>query len=87
MQRFFFDVHDDEESVVDREGQVCSDIEVARKEAQRIITDVARLDIPNNGDKRHLTVLVRDEASQPLYAATLLYAGFRLLPGNKEEQS
>jgi hypothetical protein len=78
MTKFFFDVHNDEESVIDQEGQDLPDFQQARREAQKLLPDIARHHIPNNGDRRAYTVLVRDQSSQLIYSATLVYVGLQL---------
>jgi hypothetical protein len=78
MTRFFFDVHNDEDSIIDEEGQDLPDFQLARREAQKLLPDIARHQIPNNGDRRAYTVLIRDQDSQLLYSATLVYVGLQL---------
>ncbi|SDA28891.1 hypothetical protein SAMN02799622_04365 [Methylobacterium sp. UNC378MF] len=39
--------------------------------------DVARREIPSDGDRQTDTVIVRDEARVPVYTATLTFTGLR----------
>lgn len=40
--------------------------------------DVARWEIPSDGDRQTYTVIVRDAAGAPIYTATLTFTGLRL---------
>ncbi len=78
MPRWFFDLHDDNKIHIDDEGSDLADLEEACKEARRFLPDIARYEIPKDGDKRAFVVLVRDEEGKAVYSATLTYAGVRL---------
>ena len=77
MPRYFFDIHDGT-STRDDTGTECADPEAARKLAIRTLPDIARDEIPKDGDRRSFTVLVTDEEGRPVFAATLSYAGLWL---------
>lgn len=59
-------------------GTACADLEAARREAMIARPDVARWEIPSDGDRQTYTVIVRDEARVPVYTATLIFTGLRL---------
>lgn len=51
----------------------------------RALPDIAREQIPTDGDRRHFSVVVRDEAGNAVYTATLSFAGLwlkKLEPGD-----
>ncbi|KAB1073219.1 DUF6894 family protein [Methylobacterium planeticum] len=50
-----------------------------RKAAQHRLPDIAREEIPEDGDRQSVTVLVRDEDGHPAYTATSNDAGLWLL--------
>ena len=80
MPRYFFDIHDDKKGIQrDDVGVELANIEKVRKEAQCILPDIARDEIPRDGDRRMYTVLVTDEDGSAVYSATLSYAGVWLL--------
>ena len=74
MPHYFFDIHDGG-STRDDTGTECADDEAARKQAIRTLPDIARDEIPKDGDRRAFMVLVSDEAKRPIFSATLSYAG------------
>ena len=74
MPRFFFDIHDGEWSR-DAEGIECEGIHEARREAKRALPAMALEQVPRDGDHHTITVLVTNEDRQPVYTATLTYAG------------
>ena len=78
MPRYFFDLHTDKGVERDDSGSELADMKQVR-EAQRLLPDLAREEIPEDGDRRSFTVLVTDEDGHPVYSATLHYAGLWLL--------
>ena len=78
MPRYFFDVDDTGDLQQDDTGTELADLDAARKMAMRALPDIARQDIPKDGDRRTFTVLVTAEDGQPVYAATLTYSGLWL---------
>ncbi|AWN42375.1 DUF6894 family protein [Methylobacterium durans] len=77
MPRYFFDVHDGGPEFDDTGTELAGPDESYAK-ARSLLPDIAREEIPRNGDHRTFTVLVKDENGQPVYSATLTYAGIRL---------
>jgi hypothetical protein len=76
VPRYFFDMHDGEFHR-DDEGSEHADFEAARTEAMVILPEVARWEIPKDGDHRLFTVSVRDESGTIVYTGTLTYDGLR----------
>ena len=80
MPRYFFDIHDAAKGIErDDDGIELADIEMVRRQAETILPDIARDEIPGGGDQRMYTVLVTDEDGAPVYSASLTYAGQWLL--------
>lgn len=75
MSRFFFDIHDGRSLMRDEEGEECSCPESIRKEAMETLPQIARDEIPKDGDRQAYAVLVRDENNVTVYTATLTFAG------------
>ncbi len=78
MPRYFFDIHDGG-SQRDDTGTECTDLEAVRTTAMRLLPDIAREEIPQDGDRRTFTVLVTDESGKAVFSATLNYTGLWLL--------
>ena len=78
MSRFFFDVYDDQLTQVDDTGQDLCTMEQVRKEAQRLLPEIAYHEIPMDGDHRSFLVLVRDEVGKTVYTAALNYQGHKV---------
>jgi uncharacterized protein DUF6894 len=79
MSRYFFDVHTDHDVERDEIGTEVDSLENVRQAAQKLLPEVGYYEIPNDGDRRSLAVLVTDEDGHPVYSATLNYAGLWLL--------
>ena len=77
VPRYFFDIHDGG-STRDDEGTECADHDAARLMAIKTLPDIARDEIPRDGDRRTFTVLVTDPDGHPVYSATLNFAGLWL---------
>ena len=80
VPRYFFDIRS-AGSPQDRddEGTVCADLAAVRIAAMRVLPDIARDDIPKDGDRQTFTVVARDEDGQAVYTATLTFAGLQFL--------
>lgn len=78
MPRFFFDVHDGR---IDRdeEGVLCDDLQAAALEAKLLLPEIARHEVPKDGERQTVTVLVTDEEGHPVYSAALCFVGTWLL--------
>ena len=77
MTRYFFDIHDGGPSWDDT-GTECADLDKVRQLAIRALPDIAREEIPTDGDRRTFTVLVTNEDGRPVYSATLNFTGMWL---------
>lgn len=74
MPRFFFDIHDGEWSR-DEEGSECRSVEEACRQAKRTLPAMAVDQVARDGDHHMITILVTDAHRQPVYTATLTFAG------------
>lgn len=83
MPRYFFDIHNNG-PMFDDTGVECADLDSVRKEAMRTLPDIAREDIPKDGDRRTFTCLVTSEDGKPVYSATITYAGMWLQRGRDQ---
>lgn len=70
MPRFFFDLHDDIVSE-DPDGAILPDPEAAYGEAIRQAREMAAQQARTGRLKLHHSIMVRDEAKQPLFSVTL----------------
>jgi hypothetical protein len=78
MARYFFDVIDGR-TISDEVGVDLPDLAALRREAMRLLPDIARDEIyKDDRDVQTLAIMVRDEAGQPVYTANLSYAGIWL---------
>ena len=77
MPRYFFDVHDSFVSYDDT-GVELQGLHEVRQSALRALPAIAADEIPMGGDRRHFTVLVKDDAGLPVYSATLSFIGMWL---------
>ena len=77
---FFFDVYDEDTSFRDEEGTELSDHEAARNSAMKLLPEMARDEVPRDGDRRAFTVVISDADRKAIYTATLSYAGLWLVP-------
>ena len=87
MARYYFDLHDGRVLRRDTEGSECADDEAVRQEARHALPEIAKGEIPKDGDKQAFTVLVRDENNVTVYTATLTYAGLWLADVPIHEQN
>lgn len=77
MPRFFFDLHDghwDRDDV----GADLIDVGEAILQAKQTLPAMALDQLPRDGDRHTMTVLVTDEDGRPVYTATLSYSGLML---------
>ncbi|TPM95027.1 MULTISPECIES: hypothetical protein [unclassified Mesorhizobium] len=71
MNRYFFDVYNNEGAVLDQEGQLFMSAEVARAEAMRILCDVARDEISDQAFAK-LVVRMRSSAGSLIFEGSLV---------------
>ncbi|WP_298961098.1 hypothetical protein [uncultured Methylobacterium sp.] len=79
MPRYFFDIFDGNGRQSDDTGTEFADLDDVRKAAMQLLPNIAREEIPKDGDRCSLVVLVTDEDGHPVYSATLTYTGLWLL--------
>lgn len=71
MPRFYFDTYDGERTDHDEEGVLLADAGAARQQAMAALTDLVRDVVPEDGDRRDMTVDARDGTGRVLFTATL----------------
>jgi hypothetical protein len=77
VPRYYFDIQDENSHHVDDVGEVLDGPEAAFSEAMALLSELAHHASPN-GRVRALTSIVRDEAGNGVYRATLSLTGTRL---------
>lgn len=78
MTRYFFDIHDGS-SARDDEGTECEELAAVRRHVLHLLPDIARDEVPEDGDRRTFSVHVTDEDGKSVYTATLTFTGLWLL--------
>ncbi len=73
MSVFYFDTHDDQHTVRDDTGMELPDLEAARKEAMKLLPDIARDVLPNDGNRRDIIGDIRDETGRLVFTAHLAF--------------
>lgn len=76
MPQYFFDIHDSGGFHRDEIGAECDDVDGARAQAQALLPDIAREELPD-GDAHVVTCEVRDEAGRVVYRGEITYRGTR----------
>jgi len=71
MPRYYFDTHFGEQHFHDDEGSELPDVQAARDEAIAVLPEIAWGELPD-GDRREMTLMVRNEAGQVFFKTTLL---------------
>jgi hypothetical protein len=79
MALYYFDIHDGTFRL-DEEGTECADFDAVRREAKRVLPEIAKDILPEDGDHHTLTVRVRNERHETVYTATLMFNGFSSPP-------
>ena len=77
MPRFYFDLHDGNGFHRDEVGDECESFEEAREQAQVLLPDIAREELPD-GDLHTFVCFVRDESGEVVYRGELTFRGTRL---------
>lgn len=80
MPRYYFDVRNRGGLHRDDIGDELVDFEEARGQAQAILPDIARAELPD-GELHVVTCDVRDEADEIVYRGELTYRGTRFRSG------
>lgn len=87
MPIFYFDTFDGEEEFVDMDGVDCSSLSAVRTRAIDALPDMTRELLPD-GDRRRMTVRVRDGQGSYIFEASLYFSAFWLdQPGTDAEGS
>lgn len=79
MPRYFFNVRDIGGFTRDEVGEEFIDFEHARDQAQVLLLDIAREEMPD-GELHQVSCEVRDEAGAMVYRGELTYRGTRFQP-------
>ena len=79
MPRYFFDIQDGRKPYHDETGVEFSDLEAVRHQAMRVLPEIAKDEVPTDGDRQTFTVMVTDEDGKPIYSAALNFTGMWLL--------
>jgi hypothetical protein len=74
MPRYFFDVNDGRPSR-DEEGIECANLQAAVIEAKKLLPEISREQVPKDGERLTVTVLVSDEDGHPVYSGLTTYTG------------
>lgn len=77
MARYYFDIQDSNGFHSDDIGDEFSTFEEAREQAQSLLPDIAREELPD-GEAHTITCEVRDETGQIVYRGKLIYEGLVL---------
>jgi hypothetical protein len=80
MARFFFNLIEMGKFDKDDEGIELSGFDEIRAAVMLALPDIAREELPKDGDHRSLVLLVTDHAGHPVYSGTLSFTGIRLRP-------
>jgi hypothetical protein len=75
MPRYFFHVDQDGQVQLDDTGTEFATVEEVRGAAMRFLPDLARDELPGDGDRMCLAVTVTDETDRAVYSATLTFDG------------
>jgi len=78
MHRYFFDINDGRNER-DEEGVMCANLEDAALQAKKLLPEIAAEEVPRNGERQAITVLVTDEDGQAVYMGALSYTGSWLI--------
>ncbi|TXN14465.1 hypothetical protein FV219_03570 [Methylobacterium sp. WL122] len=78
MPRYYFDINDGRNQR-DEEGVLCADLQAAVLEAKKLLPAIAADEVPKDGERQAMTVLVTDEDGRAIYMAALAYTGAWLI--------
>jgi hypothetical protein len=74
MPRYFFDINDGRNER-DETGFECADLQAAVLHAKRALPQIAADEVPKDGERQAITVLVTDTDGHAVYLAALTYTG------------
>ena len=72
MPKYFIDYQDGDNVYFDSVGSNLSSIDIAIKEALRLLSEFVKFVLPETGSSK-ITTAVRDESNKELYRASLIY--------------
>lgn len=78
MPLFYFDIQGFRREL-DEDGTECADLQMAVREAKKLLPAIALDEVPQDGERHALTVLVTDEDGHPVYSGALSYVGSWLI--------
>ena len=78
MPRYFFHINDGRNDR-DEDGVECADLLAAVKHAKHLLPEIAADEVPKDGERQAITVLVADEDGKPVYLAAVTYTGSWLI--------
>ena len=78
VPRYFFDVNDGRNQR-DEVGVECTDLQAAALETKKFLPLVASEEVPKDGERQAITVLVSNEEGHSVYFASLTYMGAWLI--------
>lgn len=78
MPRYFFDIHDGR-TERDNAGTEYAGPAEAALHAKRLLPEIAVHEVPADGERHVMTVLVTDDEGHPVYSAALTYVGIWLI--------
>lgn len=76
MPRYYFDITKDGQHHRDEVGDACEDFEDARAQAQVMLPDITKEELPD-GDLHQIRCDVRDETGRVVYRAEITFQGTR----------
>jgi hypothetical protein len=85
MPRYYFDLFENGSHQVDDAGLEFQTLDQVRQEAMEALPEIAKDQVPKDGDRQNFTVLVKDEDGKPVYTASLTFAGLWL--GTEKQES
>jgi hypothetical protein len=74
LARYYFDVHDGE-LIRDSVGTICNGYNDIRYQAMHTLPEIAKEQVPKDGDTQSYSIFVRNYNNATVYTATLSFAG------------
>ena len=71
MPRYHVHIHDGVFSTVDKDGHEFDNDAVARREAVKALCEIAADEVPQDGDRKDISVHVTDSGGRPLFSARI----------------
>jgi hypothetical protein len=74
MPRYFFDINDGR-NARDDVGVECDDTQAAVKHAKQALPEIAVDEVPKDGERQTLTILISEEGGKAVYVGSLTFTG------------